>query len=430
MTVHVDLPTPIPAKYVYDFTEGGRELVDLLGGKGAGLAEMGRLGLPVPPGFTITTEACRYYLRDGIEPIELADEIDEHLLTLEAAMGLRLGQPDDPLLVSVRSGARYSMPGMMETVLDIGLNDQSVQGLAVAGRGRGLRPGLLPTADPDVRTNGAGHRQRPLRADPGCGDTGRRDGVPRSPWPPCATSSTTFKKIVRDETGFDFPQDPREQLALAIHSVFDSWNTERATIYRRQERIPNDLGTAVNVMAMVFGNKGADSGSGVAFTRDPASGQPGLYGDYLSDAQGEDVVSGTRNAMPIGELERLDPVSYRQLLHNADVLEKHYRDLCDIEFTIERGKLWMLQTRVGKRTPAAAFRIACQFVDEGVINLDEALRPGHRPRTDPADVPAVHRGRGHRPAGDRGQRLAGCCGRVSRCSTRPRRSAEPRPVTG
>ncbi|MCW2657284.1 MAG: pyruvate phosphate dikinase, partial [Jatrophihabitans sp.] len=184
---------------------------------------------------------------------------------------------------------------------------------------------------------------------------------------------TCFKEIVRDETGRDFPQDPREQLALAIHSVFDSWNTERAAIYRRQEQIPDDLGTAVNVMAMVFGNKGADSGSGVAFTRDPASGQPGLYGDYLADAQGEDVVSGTRNALPISELERLDPDSYRQLLHHVDVLERHYRDLCDIEFTIERGRLWMLQTRVGKRTPAAAFRIACQLVDEGVIDLDEAL---------------------------------------------------------
>jgi pyruvate,orthophosphate dikinase len=183
-----------------------------------------------------------------------------------------------------------------------------------------------------------------------------------------------FKAIVRAATGHDFPQDPRRQLDLAIHAVFDSWNTERASIYRRQEQIPDDLGTAVNVMAMVFGNKGQDSGSGVAFTRDPASGRPGLYGDYLCDAQGEDVVSGSRNAMPISELEHLDPVSYRALLHNATVLEKHYKDLCDIEFTIERGRLWMLQTRVGKRTPAAAFRIACQLVDEHVIDLDEAVR--------------------------------------------------------
>jgi pyruvate,orthophosphate dikinase len=373
MTLHLELPAPPSAKYVYDFAEGGRELIDLLGGKGAGLAEMGRLGLPVPPGFTITTEACRHYLRDGIEPIELAAEIDEHLVALEALVGVHLGQPADPLLVSVRSGARYSMPGMMETVLDIGLNDQSVQGLAVQvgdeafaldsyrrliqmfgrtvlGISNDLFEDVLAAAT--VRPAGAGTRLSVADLQ---------------------EVVTCFKEIVRDETGRDFPQDPREQLALAIHSVFDSWNTERAAIYRRQEQIPDDLGTAVNVMAMVFGNKGADSGSGVAFTRDPASGQPGLYGDYLADAQGEDVVSGTRNALPISELERLDPDSYRQLLHHVDVLERHYRDLCDIEFTIERGRLWMLQTRVGKRTPAAAFRIACQLVDEGVIDLDEAL---------------------------------------------------------
>ncbi|MDT4929530.1 MAG: pyruvate, orthophosphate dikinase [Pseudonocardiales bacterium] len=373
MTLHLELPAPPSAKYVYDFAEGGRELIDLLGGKGAGLAEMGRLGLPVPPGFTITTEACRHYLRDGIEPIELAAEIDEHLVALEALVGVHLGQPADPLLVSVRSGARYSMPGMMETVLDIGLNDQSVQGLAVQvgdeafaldsyrrliqmfgrtvlGISNDLFEDVLAAAT--VRPAGAGTRLSVADLQ---------------------EVVTCFKEIVRDETGRDFPQDPREQLALAIHSVFDSWNTERAAIYRRQEQIPDDLGTAVNVMAMVFGNKGADSGSGVAFTRDPASGQPGLYGDYLADAQGEDVVSGTRNALPISELERLDPDSYRQLLRHVDVLERHYRDLCDIEFTIERGRLWMLQTRVGKRTPAAAFRIACQLVDEGVIDLDEAL---------------------------------------------------------
>ena len=372
--MHVDLTARPSVKYVYDFSEGGREMVDLLGGKGAGLAEMGRLGLHVPPGFTITTEACRQYLRDGIEPIELATEVDEHLATLQQRTARRLGQPDDPLLVSVRSGARYSMPGMMETVLDIGLNDRSVRGLAaqvgdeafaldsyrrliqmfgrtVLGIDNDHFEGVLAAAT--SRSASAGSRLSVIDL---------RAVVDR------------FKSIVRDETGRDFPQDPREQLALAIHSVFNSWNTERAAIYRRQEQIPDDLGTAVNVMAMVFGNKGADSGSGVAFTRDPASGQPGLYGDYLPDAQGEDVVSGTHNAMPISDLQRLDPVSYDQLQHNADVLEKHYRDLCDIEFTIERGKLWMLQTRVGKRTPAAAFRIACQLVDEGVIDLDEALR--------------------------------------------------------
>jgi len=374
LTEQTDQPTPTAIKYVYDFAEGGRELADLLGGKGAGLAEMSRLGLPVPPGFTITTEACRYYLHTGVAPEGLTGEIDEHLAVLEQRVGRRLGQPDDPLLVSVRSGARYSMPGMMETVLDIGLNDLSVQGLAaqvgndsfaldsyrrliqmfgrtVLGIGNGRFADVLAAANKRAGGGDAHLSAAALRA-----------------------VVADFKHIVLEESGRDFPQDPREQLALAVHAVFGSWHTERAALYRRQERIPDDLGTAVNVMAMVFGNKGADSGTGVAFTRDPASGQRGLYGDYLSDAQGEDVVSGIRNALPIAELERLDPKSYGQLLHNADILERHYRDLCDIEFTIERGKLWMLQTRVGKRTPAAAFRIAYQLVEEGVIDLDEALR--------------------------------------------------------
>ena len=370
-SVQIDQAAPSAIKYVYDFAEGGRELADLLGGKGAGLAEMGRLGLPVPPGFTITTEACRHYLRLGTEPAELSAEIDSHLHRLERVMGRPLGQGDNPLLVSVRSGARFSMPGMMETVLDIGINDQSVDGLAgqVGDRrfaldsyrrliqmfGRtvlGIDNDLF-ARELDAARTGAGSSE--------VSEEALLELVGR------------FKRIVRDATGQDFPQDPRRQLAMAIHAVFDSWNTERATLYRRREHIADDLGTAVNVMAMVFGNKGTDSGTGVAFTRDPASGQRGLYGDYLPDAQGEDVVSGSRNALPIAELQRLDPVSYRQLLHNVGVLEKHYRDLCDIEFTIEDGRLWMLQTRVGKRTPAAAFRIACQLVEEGVITLDEAL---------------------------------------------------------
>ncbi len=374
------MTTPVPTpqrdrsttalKFVYDFAEGGRELVDLLGGKGAGLAEMGRLGLPVPPGFTITTEACRHYLRVGTAPAELAAEIDVHLAVLERTAGRGLGQPDDPLLVSVRSGARFSMPGMMETVLDIGLNDQSVQGLAAqVGNERFALDSYRRLIQMFGRTVLGIDNDR--FASLLAAATKRPDA--ELPVGELRELVAAFKQVIRAATGREFPQDPREQLDMAIRAVFDSWHTERAALYRRREGISDDLGTAVNVMAMVFGNKGAESGTGVAFTRDPGSGQRGLYGDYLPDAQGEDVVSGSRNAFPISELERLDPVSYRQLLHNAGILERHYRDLCDIEFTIERGKLWMLQTRVGKRTPAAAFRIACQLVDEGVIDLDEAL---------------------------------------------------------
>ena len=371
---HAEPSSSIAVKYVYDFAEGGRELADLLGGKGAGLAEMGRLGLPVPPGFTITTEACKYYLHHGAEPVELAGEIDEHLASLERTHGHRLGQPDDPLLVSVRSGARFSMPGMMETVLDIGLNDQSVQGLAAqVGDERFALDSYRRLIQMFGRTvlgidnNRFASLLTAAKERSGSTDSQLPAGDMRE-------LVTAFKQIIRDQTGRDFPQDPREQLAMSIRAVFHSWNTERAALYRRQEHIADDLGTAVNVMAMVFGNKGDDSGTGVAFTRDPGSGHRGLYGDYLPNAQGEDVVSGTRNAFPIAELERLDPASYQNLLRNTEILERHYRDLCDIEFTIERGKLWMLQTRVGKRTPEAAFRIACQLVDEGIIDIDEALR--------------------------------------------------------
>jgi pyruvate, orthophosphate dikinase len=367
-----DSPSAAPAAttYVYDFTDGNREMVDLLGGKGAGLAEMTRLGLPVPPGFTITTEACNLYLRTGTEPAQLRSEIDEHLSALERQLGRRLGEDDDPLLVSVRSGARFSMPGMMETVLDIGLTDRSVVGLggqvhddqfALDSYRRLIQMFGRTVLGIDER------RFADVLATAEANDAHLSASALRS-------LVASFKQIVLEETGREFPQDPREQLALAVRAVFNSWNTERAALYRRREGIGENLGTAVNVMAMVFGNKGTNSGTGVAFTRDPASGRRGLYGDYLPDAQGEDVVSGSRNAFPIAELERLDPDSYKQLLHNAEILEHQYRDLCDIEFTIENGKLWMLQTRVGKRTPAAAFRIACQLVEEGAIDLDEALR--------------------------------------------------------
>ena len=362
-------------KYVYDFAEGNKDQKDLLGGKGANLAEMTKLGLPVPPGFTITTEACRAYLTTGQPPAGLADEISEHLAGVERAMGKRLGDRDDPLLVSVRSGAKFSMPGMMETVLNVGLNDESVAGLA-------RQSGNDRFAWDSYR------RLIQMFGKTVCDVPGERfdealDGVK-------AAKGTTndldlnaddlrslvdeYKKIFSEHTGRDFPQNPREQLDMAIQAVFDSWNADRAVLYRRQERIPADLGTAVNVQTMVFGNLGADSGTGVAFTRDPGTGEPGVYGDYLSNAQGEDVVAGIRNTVPLQELERLDKASYDQLMDIMATLERHYRDLCDIEFTVERGKLWMLQTRVGKRTAAAAFIIATHLVDEGLIDLDEALQ--------------------------------------------------------
>ncbi|MGW3126381.1 pyruvate, phosphate dikinase [Streptomyces sp. NPDC001123] len=361
-------------RYVYDFAEGSRDLAGLLGGKGANLAEMTRLGLPVPPGFTVTTEACRTFLSAGEEPHGLAEEISEHLASLENAAGRRLGQPDDPLLLSVRSGARFSMPGMMETILDIGLGDDSVLGLAkVSGNGRfawdsyrrlvqmfgstvmGVGSGVFESALSDLK------RARGAADDLGLDATDLAELV------------DTYKALIRRETGEDFPQSPDEQLRRAVLAVFESWNGERARIYRRREHIADGLGTAVNVQTMVFGNLGSDSGSGVAFTRDPATGRPGLYGDYLPNAQGEDVVAGIRNTVSLADLEELDPVSYGRLRGHMETLETHYRDLCDIEFTIERGRLWMLQTRVGKRTAEAAFAIASELVDEGLISPSEAL---------------------------------------------------------
>ncbi|MCA2203315.1 pyruvate, phosphate dikinase [Streptomyces sp. SMS_SU21] len=361
-------------KFVYDFTEGNKDLKDLLGGKGANLAEMTNLGLPVPPGFTITTEACKVYLDSGEEPAALRDEVSAHLEALEQRMGKKLGQADDPLLVSVRSGAKFSMPGMMDTVLNIGLSDKSVQGLAKqAGDDRfawdSYRRLIQMFGKTVLGVDGelfedaleAAKAAKKVTVDTELEATDLKKLV------------TKFKKIVKTECGRDFPQDPREQMDLAIKAVFDSWNGDRAKLYRRQERIPHDLGTAVNVCSMVFGNLGPDSGTGVAFTRDPASGHQGVYGDYLQNAQGEDVVAGIRNTVPLAELEQIDKKSYDQLMQIMETLENHYKDLCDIEFTIERGVLWMLQTRVGKRTAGAAFRIATQLVDQGLIDEAEAL---------------------------------------------------------
>ena len=361
-------------KLVYDFTEGNKDLKDLLGGKGANLAEMTNLGLPVPPGFIITTDACRYYLEEGAVPDGLAAEVGEHLAQLESKIGRRLGDPADPLLVSVRSGAKFSMPGMMETVLNIGLSDESVHGLAKQADSERFAWDsyrrliqMFGKTVLDIEGEAFEHAIDAAKKAKGSSNDLDLDAAD------LRALVETFKGIVRDKTGREFPQDPREQMDLAVNAVFDSWNADRAILYRRQERIPADLGTAVNIVAMVFGNLGMDSGTGVAFTRDPGTGQQGVYGDYLQNAQGEDVVAGIRNTVPLQDLERIDPKSYAELLQIMHTLENHYKDLCDIEFTIERGKLWMLQTRVGKRTAAAAFRIATQLVDQGLIDTDEAL---------------------------------------------------------
>ena len=362
-------------KYVYEFAEGNKDLKDLLGGKGANLAEMTNLGLPVPPGFTITSEACRHYLEHGSVPEGLDAEVERNLEALERQMGKRLGEPADPLLVSVRSGAKFSMPGMMETVLNIGLNDDSVHGLATqAGNERFAWDSYRRLIQMFGKT------VLDIEGDlfeEGIEDAKRAKGIENDLDLDAEDFKglvETFKDIVREHAGREFPTDPREQMDLAIKAVFGSWNAPRAILYRRQERIPADLGTAVNIVAMVFGNMGMDSGTGVAFTRDPATGHQGIYGDYLQNAQGEDVVAGIRSTVPLTDLEQIDKPSYDELLKIMKTLEDHYRDLCDIEFTIERGKLWMLQTRVGKRTAAAAFRIATSLVDEGMIDIDEALR--------------------------------------------------------
>ncbi|WP_323794012.1 pyruvate, phosphate dikinase [Nocardioides sp.] len=361
-------------KLVYEFSEGNKDQKDLLGGKGANLAEMTRLGLPVPPGFTITTEACRHYLHHGRLPDNLRVQVTMALRHLEDAVGRRLGDSVDPLLVSVRSGAKYSMPGMMETVLNVGLNDFSVQGLIDAsGDERFVWDSyrrLIQMFGKTVLGMDGEHFSRALDSRK------QAKGVENDldlDADDLRQLVEDFKAVVEETTGRSFPQDPREQLDLATRAVFESWNTDRARLYRRRERIPEDAGTAVNVCTMVFGNLGETSGTGVCFTRDPATGKPGVYGDYLVNAQGEDVVSGIRNTLSLDDFAEVDPASYSELRKIMRRLETHFRDLCDIEFTVERGKLWMLQTRVGKRTAAAAFRIATQLVDEQLITMDEAL---------------------------------------------------------
>ena len=370
-------------RYVSAFEEGGKDQKFLLGGKGANLAEMTNLGLPVPPGFTITTEACNDYMAGGERlPDGLMDEVTAAVETLESKMGKRLGDDDDPLLVSVRSGAPFSMPGMMDTVLNLGLNDRSVSGLAKqTGNERfaydsyrrfvqmfgkivlGIDGELFETALDELR------HDRRVATDPELSAADLAELV------------ETFERIVEREAGVDFPQDPREQLRYAIEAVFKSWNGKRARDYRKFEGIPDDLGTAVNVQAMVFGNKGDDSGTGVAFTRDPATGENRPYGDFLTNAQGEDVVAGIRDVEKLDAMAQHFPECHAQLLDVMRILQDHYHDMCDIEFTIEQGRLFLLQTRVGKRTAAAALRMAVEMVGEGLIDKAEAVR-----RVEPAQL--------------------------------------------
>ena len=370
-------------KYVYAFSEGSKEQKFLLGGKGANLAEMTKIGLAVPSGFTITTEACNAYSNSGNKlPDGLLKEATSELRALEKSMGKKLGDSSDPLLVSVRSGAPFSMPGMMDTVLNLGLNDVSVAGLAKqTGNERfaldsyrrfiQMFAKIVLDVDGDLFEHAIEQLRtaKSVTTDPELDSDALKELV------------ATFKTIVAANAGMEFPQDPEEQLRLAIEAVFQSWNGERAKIYRRMEKIPDDLGTAVNVQSMVFGNKGEDSGTGVVFTRDPATGENVPYGDFLANAQGEDVVAGIRTTEPLAAMAGVFPECHEQLLGVLETLEQHYRDMCDIEFTIEQGKLFILQTRVGKRSALAALRIAREMEAEGMIDRREAVL-----RIDPAQL--------------------------------------------
>jgi len=361
-------------EFVYAFDEqapGGREL---LGGKGIGLAEMTALGVPVPAGFTVTTDACREVMRTGDVPAELWEQVDAHIARLEGSAGKRFGDPQDPLLVSVRSGAAISMPGMMDTILNLGLNDVAVEGLAaVTGNPRfaydsyrrliqmygevvdAIDAHLFEQELQELKEGRGVELDVELDADDLRGLIG------------------TFQEIYEREVGMPFPGDASEQLRRAVRAVFDSWDSPRAKVYRRTYDIPDDLGTAVNVVQMVFGNKGESSGTGVCFTRDPSTGERKLFGEFLVDAQGEDVVAGIRTPEPIEVMLDRFPEAYRQLVATLDRLEEHYREMQDIEFTVEEGELYLLQTRTGKRTARAALRIAVEMTDEGLISREEAV---------------------------------------------------------
>jgi pyruvate, orthophosphate dikinase len=362
-------------RYVYDFDEAAELGRDLLGGKGAGLAEMTAIGIPVPVGFTVTTEACVEYMRGDREaPPGLEDEVKSHLERLEETTGKRFGDPDDPLLVSVRSGAAVSMPGMMDTILNLGLNDVAAEGLGrTTGNERFARDAYRRLiqmygevvdgvhADAFEQELGVLKEERGVTQDVDLSTDDLVDLIER------------YKRVYHDATGSDFPQDPEEQLRRAIRAVFDSWDNPRAQVYRRANGIPDDLGTAVSVVQMVFGNKGADSGTGVAFTRDPATGEQGIWGEFLTNAQGEDVVAGIRTPQPIAEMKAALPQAYDQLVETMHRLEEHYREMQDIEFTVEEGRLYLLQTRSGKRTAQAALRIAVDMVEENLITKEEAV---------------------------------------------------------
>ena len=370
-------------RYVYDFDEtsdGGREL---LGGKGIGLAEMTALGVPVPAGFTITTDACRAYMERGKQvPDGLDDEVAAHIEALERRAGKRFGDPADPLLVSVRSGAAVSMPGMMDSILNLGLNDVAVEGLAAStGNPRFAYDSYrrLIQMYGEVVDGVEGHRFEQPLADLKRGKGVRQDVELDAD--DLRGLIETFKQVYADEVGSPFPQDAREQLARAVRAVFDSWDSPRAQVYRRTYEIPDSIGTAVSVVQMVFGNKGDGSGTGVCFTRDPSTGEAGLYGEFLANAQGEDVVSGIRTPEPIERMREHLPQAFEQLMETIRRLEEHYRDMQDIEFTVEDGTLYLLQTRTAKRTAAAALKAAVDMVAEDLISKEEAVA-----RIDPAQL--------------------------------------------
>src|SRR3954467_7487264 len=369
--------TEVGTKWVYEFSEGSRDMRDLLGGKGANVAEMTRVLGPerVPAGFTITTEACVAYMEgDGSYPDGLEDQVSEALDRLEEQAGKKLGDADDPLLVSGRSGARESVPGMLDTVLNLGLNDESVEGLAKQTENERFAwdsyrrfVQMYANVVKGVEGEKVEKEIKAIKKDRGVKDDTDLDADA------LRELVDTFKGLYRDQTGEEFPQEPQDQLEGAIRAVFDSWNGERAVSYRRLNRIPDEWGTAVNVQQMVFGNKGDDSGSGVAFSRDEVTGAPEPSGDFLVNAQGEDVVSGVRNTLDIAEMKDVMPDAYAELMDILRTLERHYKDMQDTEFTVEEGQLYMLQTRNAKRPAQAAVRFAVDAVNEDLLTREEAL---------------------------------------------------------